>query len=137
MSERADFQVTLRRNERRMNAERREFADRVSAVIAGHIGYRRQRSRLQRLGDWVMRRVFGHRLPALDTLSYALIRRDLEPIYDEFYGQWPGDRRARFWRLMLEQCRLAWAGRFQAERADVRRRLRAYPDLLRAIEDAA
>jgi hypothetical protein len=135
MTEREAFQATLRRNQRAIDAERREFADRVSEVVAGHLGYRRQRTRLQRLGDWVMRRVFGRQPPALDMLRYALIRRDLEPIFDEFYGQWPGDRRARFWRLIVTECRDVRAGRFAVAVRDVRRRLPA--DLRRAIETEA
>lgn len=116
MSEREAFRLTLLRNERAMNRERREFADAVMAAMQS------------------MQRLSGERF---DQFAYMRTMRALDPIFDAWYGQWPGDRRARFWQLIVGQCRDAWVERFQAAVRDVRQRMRTSPDLIRAIRDAA
>ena len=116
MTPRADFQTILLRQRRRMDAERRQFA--VAAVGAIKATQR---------GDG---RVF-------DTLAYALAMREIDVLMGEFYGQWPGDRRARFWRLILNECRAARGLAFQRAIQGVRRRLKAHPDLMRKIRAEA
>lgn len=99
----ADFALTLRRSRRRMDDERRAFAEQVSNVVARNIAGRE----------------------TFDSMAYALIRRDLDAIFNEFYGQWPNDRRARFLRAIVEQRRKAQALAVQRTIQDVRRRVPA------------
>lgn len=113
-SARADFIGVLLRNERRTDAERREFVRQVLDVVA--------------------RNSPGERF---DQLAYVRTRQQLVPVLDTFYGMYPGDRRARFWALIVEECRSARALAFRRSVEDVRRRLRTAPDLLRAIREAA
>jgi hypothetical protein len=113
---RDDFAFLLRRNERRMNAERRTFATAVVDAI---------RATQTREGQ------------VFDVYAYVRIQHTLRLLYDEFYGAFPGDQRARFWRLTLDDCREARALAFQRAAQDVRRRLRTVPALIRAIREAA
>ena len=115
MSERADFLAVLRRNRWRMDAERRAFAQRAVDIL----------ERVTQ-GDQV-----------LTYVAYARVMVELEPLLSEFYGSSPGDERARFWRLIVDEC---WAVRglaFQRAVQDVRKRLKNEPTLLRAIREEA
>lgn len=111
MTPRADFLAVLLRNQRRMDSERRAFAERVSDVVAVHIKDRE----------------------TFDVLAYTMISRDLEPIFREWYGIAPNDTRARYLKLIQRECRKAKAVPIQRAVADVRRRLERYPEVLRAI----
>lgn len=110
-----DLTRILARNRRALDAERRELAARVVASIERH-GAGRER---------------------FDTMAYALVRRDLEPMLSEWYGAFPNDERARFMRLILAQTRAARALAFRRAVQDIRRRLRRERNLLAAIEAAA
>lgn len=114
MSTRLDFIGVLARNRRRMDAERREFARQVLDVVA--------------------RNSPGERF---DQLAYVRTRQQMVPVLDTFYGMYPGDRRARFWRLMANECRAARVLAFQRAMQDVRQRLRTEPALIRSIREAA
>jgi hypothetical protein len=107
---RSDLLTLLERNRRRMDAERREFAKRAVEIVT--------------------RNSPGERF---DQLAYVRTRNALEPLFDAYYGQFPSDRRARFWALIVEEARLARALAFRRAVQDVRRRLKSEPGLLRAI----
>ena len=113
MTSRTDLPAILVHNRRRMDAERRELARRAVEIV-------------ERNG----------RGEAFDMTAYALTMRELDRVFDEFYGAFPGDTRARFWALILEDARSARALAFQGAVQDVRRRLRREPVLLRAIREA-
>lgn len=112
MTTRTDLDVLLSRNRRRMDAERRKCAALVSEAVA-------LRSRGQ----------------AFDSLAYSLTMRDVDRIMGEFYGQFPGDQRSIFWRLILDDCRAARGLAFRRAVQDVRRRLPT--GVVRAIREAA
>lgn len=115
MTPRADVALILSRNRRAMDAERQELAGRIVAVVKRH----------------------GAGRDTLDALAYQRTMRDVDPILAEWYGRWPNDEAARFWRLILEQCRAARGLAYQRAVADVRRRLRREPALLERIEGEA
>lgn len=115
MTARDDFRAVLIRNRRRMDAERREFAARAVAIL----------------------QAATHSDPVYTPTAHARTMVELEPLLSEFYGSFPGDERARFWRLMVTE---GWAARglaFQRAVQDVRRRLKGEPELLRAIRKEA
>lgn len=103
------------RTRRALDAERRELAARVVASIERH----------------------GSGREPFDPLAYALTMREVDEIMAIWYGRWPGDETARFWRLILDQCRVARRLAFQRAVQDIRRRLRGDRALLRAIEAEA
>jgi hypothetical protein len=113
---RADFLDILGRNRRRMDAERRDLAQRVSAAIKASAA--------------------SSDAP-FDLVAYSRVRIALEPILDEFYGTSPNVVGGRFGRLILDQCRAARALAFQRSVQDVRKRLKRHPALLTAIRDEA
>lgn len=115
MTSRDDFAFLLRRNQRRMNAERRAFAE---AVVSAMEAPGRDPGR------------------PFDQLAYMQVSRALGPILDDYYGRWPGDRDARFWRLMVDDCRQARALAFQRSVQEVRQRLKGAPEVLTAIRTA-
>src|SRR5437868_13243690 len=113
MTHRADFLAVLLRHQRRVDAERRAFAQRVSEVVRRTIAGRE----------------------TFDWLAYQRISLELEPIYNEWYGQWPNDRRARWYRLIVDECRRAKVVPIQRAVEDIRQRLPA--PIWRAIEREA
>ena len=115
MTSRTDFLAVLLRDRRSMDAERREFARRAESMVeASARGANR-----------------------FDQTAYHLTMLEMERLFDEFYGRWPGDPNARFWTLILAECRAVRALAFRRAVQDVRRRLRAYPEILRAIREEA
>lgn len=111
----ADFLAILQRNRRRMDAERREFAQRAVGIL----------ERVTR-GEQVFTRV-----------AHARAMVELESLLSEFYGANPSVVGGRFGRLMLDECRTARALAFQRAVQDVRKRLKREPGLLRAIREEA
>lgn len=103
-------------HEERMDAERREFAEAVGGVI-----------RATQTRDGM----------AFDAFAYARVRFTLRPVFDEFYGRYPGDVGCRFGALMLQQTRAVRALAFALETDDIERHLQPHPDLLRAIKAEA
>jgi hypothetical protein len=98
-------------HERWIDAERRVFAREIVAAIQRATAGREQ----------------------FDVMAYALSRREVDRVFDIWYGRYPGDVRARFPRLIVEQCRAVRGIAFQRSSTDVERRLKAHPDLMRAI----
>lgn len=115
MSSHADFLAVLRRNRRSMDAERREFAQRAVEI-------------LERVTQG--EQVFTY-------VAHARAMVELEPLLSEFYGSFPGDERARYWRLIIDECWAARGSVFQQAVQDVRRRLKREPTLLRVIREEA
>ncbi len=113
MTERDAFQATERRVERALNRWRCDLRDQVLTAYAQRTAGREK----------------------VDTLAYALLRRDIDRIYLEAYVRWPGDVNAPLARLIRGQTRRTWRERFVDQWRDVRRRLPA--DLRRAIEAEA
>ena len=89
-----DFLAVLRRNRTHMDAERREFAQRAVEIL----------------------KTATHNDSVYSPISHARAMVELEPLLSEFYGSFPGDERARFWRLMLDECRAARGLAFQRAR---------------------
>ncbi len=114
MTTRDDFQAVLARNRRAMDAERREFAAQAMAAVK--------------------RNSSGE---TFDYVAYARTMRDLAPLFDAWYGRFPGDERARFWRLILADARQARALAFQRSVALVREKIQPARGLLAAIQREA
>lgn len=112
---RDDFRRLLARHRRRMDAERREFAERATEIV---------------------RRAASAR-ETFDGFAYTLAMRDIDALLSEFYGAFPHDRRARFWWLILDECRAARVLAFGRGVQEVRRHLRGERDMLRRIEEVA
>lgn len=115
MTARDDLTRILARNRRAMDAERRELAAWVDAILAAETRGR----------------------DTFDALAYVRVQRALQPVFDAFYGRWPGDEQARFLRLMLAQTRAARGLALRRAVQDIRRRLRRETDVLAAIEAEA
>jgi hypothetical protein len=111
MTPRTDFLAVLLRQQLRMDAERRAFAEQVSVVVRNTIAGRE----------------------TFDILAYTMISRDIERVFDTWYGAWPSDPRARFLALIVEECKRAKALAAQRAVEDVTRRLKAYPAVLREV----
>lgn len=115
MSARTDFIALFLRQRRHMDAERREFARRAVAIL-----------RRNSAGE-----------ETFNAVAYTRTMRDLEPLLTEFYGAFPGDTRARFWRVILAESRAARLLAFQRSVALLRERVRGERGLFRAIEREA
>lgn len=116
MTARTDQRAVLHRTQRRMDAERREFAERAVDAIKA------------------TQRDDGR---PFDAFAMMRARMALRPLLDEFYGRWPNDTAARFYQLTVEESRAARAVPFTRARKQVSKEMRAHPDLIRAIEEAA
>lgn len=105
------------RNERRVilafRREQADFAKRVGEVMAARIKGR----------------------DTFDPLTHELIRHDLDRIMDEWYGLFPGDRRARFHQLIIEQS--AESGRAGPRQALAMVRRLVPASVMRVIEREA
>jgi hypothetical protein len=94
-----------------MDLERRVFSRRVAAAV------RRVAVIYPEMNDL-----------ALEALDFAL-----RPIFVEWYGRFPGDPEARFYRLILQETGRAVSLVAQREREHVTKKLLPYPQLLEAV----
>lgn len=94
---------------------------------------REQRALAQRVSDIMDARIAGREV--LDPLTHELIRMDLNRVFDEWYGLFPGDRRARFRQLIVEQS--ARSKRVGPRDALAMVRRLVPPSVMRAIEREA
>jgi hypothetical protein len=115
MTPRTDFLAVLLRQQLRMDAERRAFAEHVSGVVRNAIAGRQ----------------------TFDVLAYTMISRDIERIFDTWYGAWPSDPRARFLALIVDEMRKAKLVPIQRAVQAARQALKGHPEVLRVIEREA
>jgi hypothetical protein len=111
MTPRADFLAVLLRQQLRMDAERRAFAGEVMDVVRGDIA----------------------RWQVPGPLLADLMTRDLEPVYDRWYGRFPGDVVARWYQVIVSECHAAKLVPIQRAVEEVARRLKAHPAVLREV----
>lgn len=93
---------------KRMDLERRAFTRRCVAAI----------------------RKVAQRHEVMSPAALAEIRIALEPILEEWYGRFPGDEQARFWRLITQETARATSLAARREREMVTRILTPYPKTL-------
>jgi hypothetical protein len=101
MTTRADFLAVLLRQQLRMDTERRAFAGQVSEIVRRNIAGRE----------------------TFDMLAYMMISREIESVFDRWYGIAPNDPRARFLTLIVDESRRAKAVPIQRAVEDIKRRL--------------
>lgn len=82
---RRQFAYVLHHVERATNAQRRAFMQRMLAIVDDELA-----------GDAVM-----------TPIRYVRIRKRLDALMSEFYGDVPADPRARFMRLILDEAAFA------------------------------
>jgi hypothetical protein len=66
----------------------------------------------------------------MDALTLVQIQQAREAVSDEWYGRFPGDESGRFYRLMVEQSRLAYRMAAARERATVLAQVEGFPSLV-------
>lgn len=95
----------------RMDKERSAFARRAVAAV----------------------RIVARTHPEMNETAFFEIDRLLRPIVAEWYGRFPGDPEARFFRLILQETGRAVSLAAQREREDVTKKLLPYPKLLDTV----
>lgn len=94
--------------ERRINRERAAFSAAVAEVI-----------RSSAPGE-----SFGPQ-------EYAAVQRNLESVLDAFYGRYPGDEAARFYRVIVENARQARLAALAEDARETGRLVRKHAAMLR------
>lgn len=69
----------------------------------------------------------------MDALTLAKIQNAREAVSDEWYGRFPGDESGRFYRLMVEQSRLAYRMAAARERQQVLAEVGGFPSLVELV----
>jgi hypothetical protein len=98
-------------NQRRIDRQRRELARRVVAGLEQSIRGRGQ----------------------FDVMAHALTMREVDRVFDDYYGRFPGDESARFLHVILEGARRAWIVALRRQQQAISALLRDSPGLLPAI----